>query len=77
MLKTLRVAAVAALLLVSTAASSAEWTTQKHPLGPGWTVSNGTYTVNMPDEKSAKKAAKALNDADKKADKRDKKDSKK
>jgi hypothetical protein len=76
MRKTLCVAAVAALLLVSTPAS-AEWTIQKHPLGPGWTVSNGTYVVNMPDEKSAKKAAKALNEADKKADKRDKRDSKK
>lgn len=44
MRKTLCVAAVAALLLVSTPAS-AEWAIQKHPLGPGWTVSNGTYVV--------------------------------
>jgi len=57
-------------------ASAQGWTVAKHPLGPGYTVSNGTFTVDMPDQKSAEKAADALNDADKAMDKKNKKDDK-
>ena len=65
------------LLFYAFAAFAAEWVVAKHPLAPGYTVSNGQHTVNMPDEKSAEKAAEALNDADKAMEKKKKKDARK
>ncbi|MEZ5652965.1 MAG: hypothetical protein R3E87_20720 [Burkholderiaceae bacterium] len=58
--------------LFGTTNALAEWTVSPQPsfVGKGYNVSNGRETVVMPDEKSARKAARALNKADKKAAKK-------
>jgi len=61
--------------LLLAASAFAEWTYEKHPMGPGYVIKHSDGQVlntTYKSEKAAKKATKALNDAEKKADRNDK-----
>lgn len=44
----------------------AEWTYRKNPVGPGYVVTDGKQTINVNQEKTAKKMAKEINKHEKK-----------
>jgi hypothetical protein len=52
------------LTLLLSLPALAEWTVSKNPVGPGYRVSDGKQTIHVKKEETARKMAKAINDAE-------------